>query len=147
MRKEFALLLIIPFLMFGCAMKKLAVTDYVNKSIDIKLCGSWSGSEKGQQDSMLDKYWIQQRFPNGEYLMIYTAIIDGEDVEQFAEKGKWWIEDGMFYESPFPVSTSLTSKYIYEIMENGDVKFKAKLLPNSFENKQYEFTEKKLKDR
>ena len=63
-------LLIVAFLFFGQMI--LGQT-----SLDPKMFGSWKGSEKDQQIMGVEKHWIQHRFENGTYIILFTTIEDG----------------------------------------------------------------------
>lgn len=103
-----------------------------------QLIGTWSGSEEDNQVRGVTKYWIQIRNKNGTYILMYTTIEDCE-VENFVEKGKWWVKDGMFYEKY--ESSEKPDSYSVEIVDDNNVKFKARELDSEFDNKEYEFTE------
>ena len=45
---------------------------------DVRFTGSWSGSEKDQQTPGLEKHWIQHRFDDGLFVLLFTTIQDGE---------------------------------------------------------------------
>jgi hypothetical protein len=114
----------------------------VNK-LDKKMFGSWKGSENDNQRKGLVKYWIQHRFEDGTFLLLFTAIENGE-VESFVEKGQWWIENGEFHELHF--NSGKTDIYTYTFVDENNVKFKAKKVGVSFENSEYEFIDTKIED-
>lgn len=103
-----------------------------------KLTGTWSGFEEDNQIRGLTKYWIQIRNKNGTYIFMYTTIENCE-VENFVEKGKWWVKDGVFYEKY--EDSDEPDVYTVEMLDDNNVKFKAKKLSPEFDNKEYEFTE------
>ncbi len=105
--------------------------------------GSWKGSENDNQRNGLAKYWIQHRFEDGTFLLLFTAIENGE-VESFTEKGQWWIENGEFHELHF--NSGKTDVYIYSFIDENHLKFKAKNIGISFENSEYEFIDTKIED-
>ena len=78
-----------------------------NKSKDDKkFIGSWSGSESGNQYNGSTKYWIQHRFKDGTYVLLFTKISNCEVSHSF-EKGKWHIK-GM--EGKIPMVYSLKAE-------------------------------------
>lgn len=109
---------------------------------DPRFVGSWTGSEKDQQQSGLEKHWIMHRFADGTFILLFTAIQDGE-VTNHAEKGKWWNEKDEFHELHF--ESGMTDIYSYVFIDDFHVKFKSKVL---FEANQesYEFIDTKLID-
>lgn len=68
------------------------------KTIDPKLVGCWKGSEKEQQQKGFSKYWVACRFEDGTSTLLFIAIDKKGNVTQTTENGKWWIQDGKFYE-------------------------------------------------
>lgn len=96
-----------------------------------KFIGSWKGSEKDNQTDGVTKYWIQNRYKDGTFVLIFTTV-ENCQVEHLAEKGKWWIKDGK------------TDTYTYEILDENQIKFKAKDLSLGFENSNYEFIDTKV---
>lgn len=69
---------------------------------------------------------------------MYTTIENCE-VENFVEKGKWWVKDGVFYEQY--EDSNEPDVYTVEMLDDKNVKFKAKKLSSEFDNKEYEFFE------
>jgi hypothetical protein len=108
---------------------------------DPALLGSWSGSEKSMQKIGMVKHWIQNRFEDGTFVLIYTTIED-DLVKNFSEKGKWWTENGKFYELHF--RDDKTNIYSYELIDEGHVKFEGIKLGSDFEKIEYESTESKI---
>jgi hypothetical protein len=109
--------------------------------LDPKLLGSWSGFEKDNQRENLTKYWIQHRFEDGTFILLFTTIDHGK-VDSFVEKGKWWVEHGVFHELHFISGKTDTFTYAHD--GKNSVKFKAKNIAIPFENDQYEFSETKI---
>lgn len=105
-----------------------------------KFVGSWKGSEKDNQTEGTTKYWIQNRYKDGTFVLIFTTVNNCE-VEHLAEKGKWWIKDGIFYELH---NDGKTDTYTYEILDDNQIKFKAKNLSLDFENSTYEFIDTRV---
>ena len=107
-------LLVLTMLIFGFSTAK--------KEQDSKLIGVWKGFEVEKQIEGVEKHWIQQRFENGTYVIMFTTKEDCQ-IETFTEKGKWWTEKGKFYE------LSSTAKdpevYSYEMKNDEVVEFKS----------------------
>jgi len=135
-------LLLIAFLGIIAISNAQEKDSNVNK-LDDKMFGSWKGSENDNQRKGLVKYWIQHRFEDGTFLLLFTAIENGE-VESFVEKGQWWIENGEFHELHF--NSGKTDVYTYTFVDENQVKFKAKKVGVSFENSEYEFIDTKIED-
>ena len=110
-----------------------------NTNTDPKLIGSWKGEEKDKQYEGVEKHWVQHRFEDGTYLILFTAVYHKTGkVKSFAEKGKWWIEDGKFYEQHS--GGDLPEVYTYSFIDDDHVKFK---IDNSgsleYDDPNYEF--------
>jgi hypothetical protein len=134
MKTKLSLLILISFLLFSFTPKKTDDDDKLKN----KLTGTWSGFEEDNQIRGVTKYWIQIRNKNGTYILMYTTIENCE-VENFVEKGKWWVKDGVFYEKY--EDSDEPDVYTVEMLDDNNVKFKAKKLSPEFDNKEYEFTE------
>lgn len=134
MKTKLFILILTSFLLFSFMSIKSSDDDKLKK----QLIGTWSGSEEDNQVRGVTKYWIQIRNKNGTYILMYTTIEDCE-VENFVEKGKWWVKDGIFYEKY--ESSEKPDSYSVEIVDDNNVKFKARELDSEFDNKEYEFTE------
>jgi hypothetical protein len=123
------------------AIASLSFTIIKNESSDEKkFLGSWSGSEKDNQRKDLTKYWIQNRYKDGTFVLIFTTIENCE-VDHLVEKGKWWLKDGLFYELHNDGKTDI---YSYEILDENQIKFKAKEMSIGQENNNYEFIDTKV---
>lgn len=110
------------------------------KENDAKLVGIWKGFEKDAQIEGIEKHWIQQRFADGTYVIMFTTKEDCE-VQTFTEKGKWWTEDGKFYEEAS--STKDIDIYSYKVNGEESVEFKSiKLVGKN--NDTYTFSDYKL---
>ena len=105
-----------------------------------KFIGNWKGSEKDNQTKGVTKYWIQNRYKDGTFVLLFTTVANCE-VEHLAEKGKWWVKDGIFYELH---SDGKTDTYTYEILNDNEIKFKAKSLSLDFESPTYEFIDTRV---
>lgn len=110
------------------------------KENDAKLVGIWKGFEKDAQIEGVEKHWIQQRFADGTYVIMFTAKQDCE-VETMTEKGKWWTENGKFYEAAS--STKDIDVYNYNVNGAESVGFKSIKLSGK-DNTTYIFTDYKL---
>jgi hypothetical protein len=108
-----------------------------------KFIGSWSGSEIDKQTKGMSKHWVQTRFKDGTFLMLFTAIENCE-AESMVEKGKWWIKDGLFYE--LHKSSGKTDIYTYEILDDQHIKFKIKQTEIVAETADYEFIDTKIEE-
>jgi hypothetical protein len=111
------------------------------KSQDPQLIGVWSGHEKDNQRINLEKYWIMHRYEDGTFILMFNTIEDGE-VDNFSEKGKWWVENGLFNE--YHENSHGTDVYTYSMIDENHVRFKAKSLAFDFGNKDYEFIDTKI---
>ncbi len=132
----------ISLLLFSLFISLISYSQSAEKKLDPKLFGTWNGSEKDNQVKGMSKSWIMHRFENGEFVLLFTAVEDGE-VTNFAEKGKWWInENGVFNELHY-VSGKIDT-YTYILLDENNVKFKSKFISISHENKDYEFIDTKL---
>lgn len=111
-----------------------------NKKDEKKFIGSWTGSEKDNQREGLTKHWIQNRYKDGTFILMFTTIENCE-VEHMVERGKWSIKDGLFYEYHNDGKTDI---YNYEIIDDNHIKFKAKQMGIEQNNEEYEFIDTKL---
>jgi hypothetical protein len=68
-------------------------------------------------------------------------LITGE-VVNFSEKGKWWVENGIFNE--YHENSRETDTYTYVLLDENHVKFKAKYLAMEHDNEEYEFIDTKI---
>ena len=138
--KKFLIIAFITIFSFANGQTK----DSKENKLDKKMFGSWKGSENDNQRKGLVKYWVQHRFEDGTFLLLFTAIENGE-VESFVEKGQWWIENGEFHELHF--DSGKTDVYTYTFVDENHVKFKAKKVGVGFENSEYEFIDTKIEDK
>jgi hypothetical protein len=111
-------------------------------SSDARFVGTWSGSEKDQQQIGLEKHWIMHRFADGTFILLFTTIEDGE-VSSLSEKGKWWTENNEFHELHFV--SGATDIYSYTFLDDYHVKFVSKVTIESAQET-YEFIDTKLID-
>ncbi len=110
------------------------------KEHDDKLVGIWKGFEKDTQIEGVEKHWIQQRFADGNYVIMFTAKEDCQ-IETFTEKGKWWTEDGKFYE--LVQDSKDIDVYNYEVKNDEVVEFKSVKLTGK-DNTTYTFSDYRL---
>jgi hypothetical protein len=68
------------------------------KTYDPKLVGCWRGEENGQQRTGTRKYWVSCRFADGTSTLLFIAIDENCETNQTTENGKWWVENGKYYE-------------------------------------------------
>ncbi|MFV8354495.1 hypothetical protein [Flavobacterium sp. XS2P14] len=139
MRKTLLILTLNMIANFGFSQE---VTKIENKTFDPKLIGCWKGSEIGQQRKDLSKYWVSCRFENGTSTLLFVAIDKNGEVTQETENGKWWVENGKYYE--FHKVSGMTDIYEYEIIENS-VKFIAIELMGK-KNPKYTFFDYKIEE-
>jgi flagellar biosynthesis regulator FlbT len=119
MRQTLFIIIVVLITNFGFSQE---TNNIQNKSIDPKLVGCWKGSEVGQQKKGVSKYWISCRFENGTTTLLFVTLNKNGEVIQKTENGKWWVENGKYYE--FHTVSGMTDVYEYEIVENA-VNFKA----------------------
>jgi hypothetical protein len=104
-------------------LKDINFNKNEGKGIDSLLIGSWSGSEKDKERVGLEKHWIQNRSADGTYIILFIEIENGE-ISSYPSKGKWWVENDVFYEQSS--SYILSNAYYYKILNENQVEFKAK---------------------
>lgn len=90
----------------------------------------------------LTKHWIQNRYKDGTFVLIFTTVKDCE-VDQLYEKGKWWLKAGLFYELPVDGKTDV---YSNEFLEEKQIKFKAQQLSIDQDDESFEFIDTKLEE-
>lgn len=108
---------------------------------DKKFIGSWVGSEKDNQIDGMAKHWVQTRYNDGTFILMFTTVEDCE-VGHLVEKGKWHIKDGLFYE--YHEVSGKTDVYSYEILDDNRIKLKVKQLGVEHYNEAYEFIDTRL---
>ena len=85
------MLLIVCCLFTGCSSTR----NFEGSKSDVKLfVGSWTGANRLDYDLTM---WVQERFANGTYSIVFFNI-NGNEVYQSVETGKWWIKGKHFYE-------------------------------------------------
>jgi flagellar biosynthesis regulator FlbT len=139
MRQTLFIIIVVLITNFGFSQE---TNNIQNKSIDPKLVGCWKGSEVGQQKKGVSKYWISCRFENGTSTVLFITINKNGEVIQETENGKWWVENGKYYE--FHTVSGMTDVYEYETIENS-VNFKAIELMGK-KNPDYSFFDFKIEE-
>jgi hypothetical protein len=136
MKKVILLLILSTFSHFGYAQE-------TTKTYDSKLVGCWKGSEIGQQMKGTSKYWVSCRFENGTSTLLFVAIDKNGEVTQETENGKWWVENGKYYE--LHNYDGVTDIYDYEVVDENTINFKAIELMGE-KNNSYIFTDYKIEE-
>jgi hypothetical protein len=136
MKKVILLLILSTFSHFGYAQE-------TTKTYDSKLVGCWKGSEIGQQMKGTSKYWVSCRFENGTSTLLFVAIDKNGEVTQETENGKWWVENGKYYE--LHNYDGVTDIYDYEVVDENTINFKAIELMGK-KNNSYIFTDYKIEE-
>ncbi len=139
MRQTLFIIIVVLITNFGFSQE---TNNIQNKSIDPKLVGCWKGSEVGQQKKGVSKYWISCRFENGTSTILFITINKNGEVIQETENGKWWVENGKYYE--FHTVSGMTDIYEYETIENS-VNFRAIELMGK-KNPDYSFFDFKIEE-
>ena len=139
MRQTLFIIIVVFITNFGFSQE---TNNIQNKSIDPKLVGCWKGSEVGQQKKGVSKYWVSCRFENGTTTLLFVTLNKNGEVIQKTENGKWWVENGKYYE--FHTVSGMTDVYEYEIVENA-VNFKAIELMGK-KNPDYSFFDFKIEE-
>ena len=112
------------------------------KSYDSNLIGCWKGSEVGQQQKGLSKYWVSCRFPDGKSVLLFVAIDKNGKVTQETENGTWWTENGKYYE--LHDFDGVVDSYNYSVTAEG-VDFQSIELMGE-KDTSYKFTDFKIED-
>lgn len=112
------------------------------RTFDPKLVGCWKGSEEDQQQEGLKKYWVNCRFQDGTSTLLFVAIDSEGQVKQETENGKWWVEDGKYYE--LHNFDKVIDIYDYEVLDDS-VKFNSIELMGK-KDANYSFYDYKIED-
>jgi hypothetical protein len=121
--------------------QKTTSTD--GKTYDSKLIGCWKGSEVNQQIDGISKYWVACRFENGTSTLLFIAIEKNGNVTQETENGKWWVENGKFYE--LHNYDKVVDIYNYEAVDENTVNFKSIELMGK-KNDTYSFSDYRIEE-
>lgn len=108
------------------------------KEFDKKMIGCYKGSEVNQRAEGLSKYWVSCRMEKGKSILLFVALMPNGEVKQTTENGNWYTSNGKYYE--LHNYDNVTDSYHYEVLENGDVKFKSIELMGEVTDT-YEFTD------
>jgi len=114
-----------------------------NLQIDSCLVGTWSGSQKDEQEKDVQVNWIQYRYPDGKLVTKFTTTYLQEQAFT-TETGKWWTENGKFYEKSD--NAKKPDIYRYEVVDKNHIIFRAFKLETEFENKNYQFVDTRVED-
>jgi hypothetical protein len=125
----------------------VAMSGYCNlqaggKTTDNRFVGTWWGSEKDEQVKGVLVKWVQERFSDGKLITHFTFVYEDGSEETSVEKGKWWVQDGLFFEQT--EGTLKSDVYSYEIVDPDHIIFRAKKLSVAFENKNYQFVDTRV---
>lgn len=132
--------LLMIVLITSCSSKKVLKVAESGKTIDKRLVGIWEGSEADAQIEGMTKEWKMTRNPNGSFILEFVIKMFGQ-TEETNEEGRWWVEDGLFYE--FHTESGLTDIYNYKILNENEVQFTAKRVSFLAEGVKYEFIDTK----
>lgn len=139
MRKQYLkkiTLVFILFFSFNSFLTAQLKTLSNGSQIDEKLVGVWTGSEIDKQIKGVSKEWEMTRNEDGTFVLDFTFTKDGE-THHSEETGKWWIENGRFYE--YHNGSDQTDIYEYKKMGRTKVKFKSKSMSTDMNTDSYEF--------
>ena len=85
-------------MLFGCIFfcsSCSSARKFSNSHPDVStFIGNWTGENR--LDGSLTT-WVQKRFADGTYTIFFIEI-KNDEVSRSVESGKWWIENGKFYE-------------------------------------------------
>ncbi|MFW0738094.1 hypothetical protein [Flavobacterium sp. T12S277] len=121
----------------------LSNLTFSQKSYDPKLVGCWKGSEIGQQQKGIKKYWVSCKFADGTSTLLFIVINRAGEVTQATENGKWWVENGKYYE--LHNYDGVIDVYNYEVANDNTVNFKSIELMGKKDNS-YTFTDYKIEE-
>jgi hypothetical protein len=138
MKKIIFTIIITSFATFGFSQE----TKTELKTYDQKLVGCWKGSEIGQQIKGLRKYWVSCRMADGTSMLLFIAIDKNGEVTQETENGKWWTENGTYYE--LHNYDGVVDSYKYEVTEDG-VNFRSIEMMGNVDGS-YNFTDYKIEE-
>src|SRR5690606_16458524 len=110
--------------------------------IDTRLVGIWEGKEDNQQVDGASKSWVMTRNEDGTFIIEFKATINGR-VRSSTEKGKWWIENELFYE--YHNNSGKTDIYKYQVLNKNQIKFSSTYLAVNFNSPSYEFIDNRQK--
>lgn len=134
--------IILVVLLSSCSSSKHLKNIDNQKQIDIRLVGTWEGSEEGNQMNSVTKEWKMIRTDEGKFTLHFKATMN-EQTQEFTENGNWWVINGVFHE--YHDVSGKTDKYTYEMLSKDQIKFKAMSLGVDHENQDYEFIDYRVK--
>jgi hypothetical protein len=135
------LVIITLFLLHSCKTSQM-ITLSSGKQIDRTLVGNWKGNESSQQKEGMTKKWVFKRFINGDfYVIIEQESKDG--VSYVEDDGKWWIQDGLYYE--FHNNSGLTDVYTYQALNKDEIQFKSKSIDLPMAVSEYTYIDTRMK--
>ncbi|MDX2130149.1 MAG: hypothetical protein SFU91_14030 [Chloroherpetonaceae bacterium] len=145
MNKFFLVGFISLILFSACGSKEIQkpIEKKVSDSTDIRLVGVWEGMETDYQKLGMQKHWMQQRFADGTYVIMFVAIENGSG-KRSVEYGKWWVKDGIFYEQCSSCKKSDSYQYSFLSDSNETLKYKLITSQEKFADENYEFLEFKV---
>ena len=95
--------------------------------------GSWVGENRINGLTT----WVQKRFEDGTYTIFFITIKNNE-VSRHVESGRWWIENGKFYEIS-PKAMKEPDIYEYVIKSKDEIFFKSTSVD-------YQFTDRRVEE-
>ena len=116
---------------FSCSTTKKISNSHPDASTFI---GNWIGENR--VDGNLTT-WVQKRFADGTYAILFIEIKKDEVVRNI-ETGKWWIENGKFYEISQKVMKT-PDVYEYVIKSKDEIFFKSTSVD-------YQFTDRRIEE-
>ncbi len=106
------------------------------KQIDKRLIGTWTGSEKDQQISGVQKSWEMDRKADGTFELDFRFTQNGQ-ITNTVETGNWWIENEKFHEKH--IESGNTDIYSYQVLGKNQVKFISESISIDMNTDTYEF--------
>ncbi len=105
--------LFLVWLLTGCeGISKLVRPS----SIDVKLIGVWKGEHREEGGTI--KRWLQTRNADGTYEIEFSFTESDGATKSFSEAGRWWVQDGIFYEVALPEKEQPDKyRYFFNIRE------------------------------
>jgi hypothetical protein len=113
------------------------------KQIDKNLIGIWQGSETDQQIKGMKKEWKMTRSDDGTFVLEFKTISEGE-IDEFIEKGTWWINGNTFFE--YHDNSGKTDTYNYLVLNKEQIQFEMKNTEVKFEDKNYTFIDTRVSE-
>lgn len=130
------LAIIISIVLFASCSTTNIISLDSGKQIDKRLIGNWKGCENEQQFQNVVKCWTMDRKDDGTFLLNFEAKF-GLDIITTVESGKWWVENGKFYE--FHSNSQQTDSYNFELLNKKEILFKSTEMSIDMNSDIYEF--------